>query len=162
MAQFGTIADWLNYDKIRMASAKRNLVGEGIGEAFTGLAQIVEDKADLLTGKKPENPFDKFKDFDKPVLNVNYPDMNMGVITGDKPEITLQAQKEAPANDPKVIKDDPPPVNPPAAELMQAGPIDLSINTNVPTDRTFDTYNYSTQNYEGVTDISESTKNPSA
>ena len=41
MAQFGTIADWLNYDKIRMASAKRNLVGEGIGEAFTGIAQIV-------------------------------------------------------------------------------------------------------------------------
>lgn len=161
MAQFGTIADWLNYDKIRMASAKRNLVGEGIGEAFTGLAQIVEDKADLLTGKKadPKNPFDKFKDFDKPVLNVNYPDMNMGVITGDKPEITLQAQKEAPANDPKVIKNDPPPVNVPAAELMQADPIDLSINTNVPTDRVFDTYDYSSQNYSGVLDITDSTKN---
>lgn len=158
MAQFGTIADWLNYDKIRMASAKRNLVGEGIGEVAAGLAQMVEDKID---GKKKDkdNPFDKFQDFDKPVLNINKPDLGIGVITGDKPEVTLQAQKETPANDPKVIKDDPEPVNIPAAELAQADPIDLSINTNVPTDRTFDTYNYSTQNYSGVLDISESTKN---
>lgn len=161
MAQFGTIADWLNYDKIRMASAKRNLVGEGIGEAFTGIAQIVEERAGELSGKKKEveNPFDKFQDFDKPVLNVNKPDLGIGVITGDKSDVTLQAQKEAPPNDPKVIKNDPTPVNPPAAELAKADPIDFSITTNVPTDRTFDTYNFSTQNYGGPLDVSESIKN---
>lgn len=159
MAQFGTIADWLNYDKIRMASAKRNLVGEGIGEAFTGIAQIVEERAGELSGKKKGPEPDKQEDLlERLKLAVPPAKIPDGLSTAPK-EITLQTLKERPANDPKVIKSDPQPVNPPAAELMQVDPIDLSINTNIPTDRTFDTYDYSTQNYGGVLDISESTKN---
>jgi hypothetical protein len=155
MAQFGTIADWLNYDKIRMASAKRNLVGEGIGEVAAGLAQMVEDKIDSKKKKQKQAKEDLLERVKVAVPPAKIPD---GLTTAPK-EITLQTLKERPANDPKVIKNDPEPVNVPAAELAQLDPIDLSINTNVPTDRTFDTYNYSTQNYGGVLDISESTKN---
>lgn len=167
MAQFGTIADWLNYDKIRMASAKRNLVGEGIGEAFTGIAQIIEEKVDgkkKKDAKKQEeiktNLLDRLKKAVPPPTNL---DPNPTQLETDV-SLTLQAEKERPNNDPKKIIDTPPPVNTPAAELSKTDPLDFSISTsyNTPSDRTFDLYDYSNQNYNSQLTIGDSIKNKSA
>ena len=160
MAQFGTIADWLNYDKIRMASAKQNLLGEGIGAIGEMIGDLVEKKGKKKKDK-PGDPFEGFKDFEKPALNVTKPNLDLGVITGTNEVPTLQQEKEKPKNDVKTIEAAPNPELPPPAELAKTDPIDLAINTNIPTETTFDIYNYSTQNYGGTLNISDSTKNAS-
>ena len=160
-AQFGTIGDWLNYDRIRMASAKRNLLGEGIGEVFDGIAQIVEDRAGDISGKKEEKePVNLLERLEKSAPSVNIADPNTPNF--GRKEIPEYKVKPRNLNTPEAIGEQPPQQLPPPAELAKTNPVDLSATALTPTDRTFDLYDYSTQNYQGVSDISESTKNAAA
>ena len=52
MAQFGTIADWLRYDDIRMAMTKRNLTGLAVG----AIGQTIGKAVDEAGGKEKDEP----------------------------------------------------------------------------------------------------------
>ena len=96
MAQFGTIADWLKYDDIRMAMTKRNLKGLAVGAIGQTIGKVVDE----ISGKekdedeKAENPFNDFLNWEQKTLEKTKLDYSFGdPIQGNK-EVTLQSIKE--------------------------------------------------------------------
>ena len=82
MAQFGTIADWLEYSDIRKAMTERNLTGLAVGAIGQTIGQAV-DEIGLIGGKKTkegsretEKPLDLFETFalQKPLFDKTNPD----------------------------------------------------------------------------------------
>jgi len=81
MAQFGTIADWLRYDDIRMAMAERNLKGLAVGAIGQTIGRVVDETGDSdieikADDRKPEVPLDLFETFgvQKPIFDKTNPD----------------------------------------------------------------------------------------
>lgn len=98
MAQFGTIADWLRYDDIRMATAKRNLTGLAVGAVGQTIGKIVDEadsdikiKADA---REPEVPSDLFEIFgiQKPIFDKT----NLNPKNPFGAKIQLQKRNEPP------------------------------------------------------------------
>lgn len=82
MAQFGTIADWLEYSDIRKAMTERNLTGLAVGAIGQTIGQAV-DEIGPIGGKKTkegsretEKPLDLFETFaiQKPKFDKTNPD----------------------------------------------------------------------------------------
>jgi hypothetical protein len=98
MAQFGTIADWLRYDDIRMAMTKRNLTGLAVGAIGQTIGKVVDEVAGIEKdeAEEAENPLNDFKNWELKTLEKTKVDYSFGdPIRGNK-EVTLQSIKEPP------------------------------------------------------------------
>ena len=96
MAQFGTIADWLRYNDIRMAMTKRNLPGLAVGAIGQTIGKAVDEVGGKEKDEDTENPFDDLSNWEQPTLEKTKLDYSFGdPIRGNK-EVTLQSAKEPP------------------------------------------------------------------
>lgn len=172
MAQFGTIADWLQYDRIKQAQEHQNLVGEAVGKVGEVIGELVAAKGGKKKEAKseitPKNDLLKQLESSVPSAKINAPQPEM--LEGTSKIPTLQQEKERPTNDPQQIIDAAPPPPPlpedtyEPAELAKQpsliGNLLSSTGYMTPTETTGSLYNYGNQNYGGTLDLNRLKDSP--
>jgi hypothetical protein len=106
MAQFGTIADWLEYDRIKLAQTEQNILGRAVGELGAGIGDALGD----YTPDEPESP-----DIARKKISIVPYNFKPGIVTPDfdklneylKPNnITTATLKDRPPTDDSNDSDD--------------------------------------------------------